>query len=194
MDARKRIMDYIDGKMWMVWAGLGGLVLSIATIAIVVGVFLLFPSFYFLLRGVCTELPRHANAKRCLDDLQARNLLVQAATELDNPQLVACKNQASFTENFVFGRGVAMTYADVKWTYKERRTYLFFITLAENMYVCNIKGRRMVLINKGGKDKAEEIKAAMLKIYEKNPQVLLGFGADRQKAYNEMVRAAKQAK
>ena len=193
MDARKRIMDYIDGKMWMVWVGLGGLVLSIATIAIVVGVFLIFPSFYFLLRGVCTELPRHANAKRCLDNLQAKNLLIQAATELDNPQQVVCKNQACLTQNFFFGRGVAIAYGDIKWTYKERRTYMYFIPIAENMYVCDIKGSRMVAISKSGRDKADEIKNTLIKIYEKNPQVLLGFGADRQKAYRQMVRDAKNA-
>lgn len=96
-----------------------------------------------------------------------------------------------YSENYVFGKGSGrfFHYRDIGWVYRHKVSYLFIPIMSEAMIGDN-KGKigsfcKLKLSNNAG---GEEIKALAALIHTKNPQVLLGFDAARQKEYKQRTR------
>ncbi len=96
-----------------------------------------------------------------------------------------------YSENYVFGKGSGrfFRYRDIGWVYRHRVSYLFIPIMSEAMIGDN-KGKigsfcKLKLSNNAG---GEEIKTLAALIHTKNPQVLLGFDAARQKEYKQRTR------
>lgn len=194
MDAKKKISGYVGGKIWMPIAGAAMFVVGIPTITVGIGALLLTVGFFFLLIGLCVDVPANNRAKKNLANLELNGQLEKAAAELDSPnKKVIGKNKAILTENFLFckGNGIVLPISDVAWVYKHRLTQrLLFIPIRsiDSLMLGDGKKAPVQAINLGGKDKNDELKNVMLEMYQKNPNMMIGYSAENQKAYKALHR------
>lgn len=197
MDAKKRIQKQVGGPLWLLPVGGVLFVLGIPLITVGIGALMLAVGFFMLLIGLCGPLPALIRMNANLKRLEELGLLEKAAEELDSASAVVVgKNKGVLTENFLFGtnNGVVLAYTDIVWTYKHKQTStVLFIPIHtdESLMICTAKKQAIQVINLGGKDKKEELKNAILTIYQKNPKVLVGYSQENQKAYKAIRQAAR---
>ena len=95
-----------------------------------------------------------------------------------------------YSEHYIFGKGSGrfLKYEDIYWVYRHITRYLLIpfsstaeigIHTGELFSFCRLK--------LGDKSGAEEIKTLASIIYAKNPNVILGFDAERQKEFKDRI-------
>ena len=176
MDSAKKIRKFINPSfvpiiIWLLIIGFGT----------IIGLILLF--------GVA--LPAMKRAKKCVEKLEAAGKLDQAAAEMTSPNAkYYMKGNLILTPNFIFCKrtGLVLTYGEVQWVYKHRLTQrvLFIpIKVTESLYLAaeGLKPRQVAAM---GKDKMDEIKNAIIEIYNHNPKCLIGYSDQNVAAYKQM--------
>lgn len=195
MDAKKRIQKQVCNAMWLLPVGGALFVLGIPLVTVGIGALMLAVGFFMLIIGLLGPLPALIRMNANLKRLEELGLLEKAAEELDSPSAtVVGKGKGVLTENFLFGKntGLVLPYTDILWTYKHKQTttVLFIpVQTVESLMICTAKKQAIQAINLGGKDKKEELKNAILTIYQKNPNVLVGYSQENQKAYKALRKA-----
>lgn len=143
----------------------------------------------FLLIG----LPGSLNFKKCIANLEERGLLDAAAAELESE---ACqkvgKDCARLGRQFFFGKksGMVLPYSDIQWLYRQN-VKRNFITVAVNLIVSTNKLNQKVMLTYNGGNRDEELNKVFMAVAQNNPNVLLGYSSENQKAYKERKNAAK---
>ena len=94
-------------------------------------------------------------------------------------------------ENYIFfkGSGIVLLYTEILWVYRFTQRYLF-IPIKSTAMIGDAKGKVKGLcsIKSGNKAGAEQIKELAAVVQAKNPNVILGYDADRQKRYRALVK------
>lgn len=143
----------------------------------------------FLLTG----LPASVNFKKCVADLEERNLLDIAAAELQSDECVMVgKDCARLSRQFFFGKnsGMVLPYSDIQWIYR-RNVKRYFVTVNVSLVVSTLKLNQKIMLNYNGKNRDEELNKVFMAVAQHNPNVLLGYTSENQKAYKERRKATK---
>lgn len=176
MDAKKTISKFIRPN----------LVLPI--------IFLVPPlTFLGLIMVLCGTLPTYSKVKKSLAKLEASGALEKAAEEMTSSNAKhLIKGKVIMTDNYVFckGTGFVFTYDEIQWAYRQRftrRLLLIPIKVNDSLYLATktMKPREAAIM---GKDKKEEIKAAILEIYNHNSKCLVGYSNENIAAYKAMTK------
>lgn len=193
MDAKKKIRKYIAAGVWVTYTGAAFVLLGLLSllagavtgdesgIYMVGCIFAVAIALIFLAVG----LPSYIQSGKCLKSLESRGLLEKAAEEMDSPDvLMIGKRKAILTEHFLFGRkmGVALPYEDVLWCYKRRMRYNM-IQIIDTLVVSTASVKNLTAINMGGMDRKNALEAAVAKMLQANPQLLVGYTKENRKAY-----------
>ncbi|MBP3541356.1 MAG: hypothetical protein J6K72_06035 [Clostridia bacterium] len=167
---------------------------------LVVTIILLIPPLTFLgLIGLLFgTLPANKRMKKHLASLEQRGLLAQAAAEMSGPNVKQLmKGNLLLTDHFIYckGMGIVLPYEDAVWAYKHRQSNsLLFIPIIvqDSLYLATTteKVRQVAVM---GKDKHDEIKEAILTIYSKNQNCLIGYNNDTIAAYRQWKKQMKAA-
>jgi len=176
MDSKKKIRKFINPSfvpaiIWMLVIGFGT----------IIGLILLF--------GVA--LPTMKRAKKCVAKLEAAGLLDKAAAEMTAPGAkYYMKGKLILTDHFIFCKrtGLVLTYDEVLWAYKYRFTQrvLFIpVKVTESLFLAT-KEMKPSGVASMGKDKMDEIKNAIIEIYNHNPKCLIGYSNEKLAAYKQM--------
>lgn len=201
MDHEKQILDYIGARRWTWIAGLamtaGGMLVigAIDSIWMLGGIAAIFVGVYYLLRALTVDLPAIRRGKKSLERLRQSGQLEQAAQELSTGgDLTIGRDKTLFTEHFLFGRqnGTAICYEDILWAYKSRFTQRVVgipVKTVDSLTVSTASQKKLCAVNMGKRDKKNELDAALARIYEKNPKVLMGYTKENQQAYRELTKA-----
>lgn len=161
-----------DQEMWFVFTG-------------ICAILLLIPVVYILMP--VTRL------NKCLRRLEETGELEKAAAALSAPD--ACiigKNVGRVSGGYLYGKGTGMVVrvADVIWLYKfVQRTY--FIPTNASLMVTTADHNKIPAVIFGRNDKNQELEQAMLQMHKQNPNILLGFTRENQKAANAARKAVK---
>ena len=148
-------------------------------------------NFFALLIFLCGTLPTLLRANKTIKKLEANGQLENAAAEIfsaDSKRLV--KGKVILTNNFVFCKstGYAFTYDEIAWAYKHRltNTFLFIpIKVTDSLYIAT-KATNPRQVAAMGKDKTEEIKNAIVEIYNHNNNCLIGYTNETIAQYNNL--------
>ncbi len=141
----------------------------------------LFSALYFF--------PIKSKVKDSMLKLEAKGLVEKATEEMNSPDAkTVCKNKAILTENFLFCRktGWAIELSEITWAYKHKftQTVLFIpVYTTESLMVACGKNKVFQVLSFSGKDKKDELKDIILKAYSKNPNMLVGFTPENEKAH-----------
>lgn len=149
--------------------------------------------FTFGLIFVLISLPASANFKKCIRNLEARGLLDAAAAELESGEYEKVgKDCGRLSRRFFFGKnsGMVLPYTDIQWIYRQN-VKRYFITLNVNLIVSTLDLNQKILLSYNGKNRDEELNKVFVAVAQNNPNVLLGFTSENQKAYKERKKAAK---
>ena len=176
MDSKKKIRQFINPSfvgpiLWMLVIGFGT----------IIGLILLF--------GVA--LPTMKRAKKSVEKLEAAGKLDLAAAEMTAPSAkLYMKGKLILTDHFIFCKktGLVLTYDEVLWAYKYRFTQrVFFIPVkvTESLFL-GTKEIKPCAVASMGKDKMDEIKNAIIAIYNHNPKCLIGYSNEKAAAYKQM--------
>ena len=97
------------------------------------------------------------------------------------------KGKLIFTDNYIFcsKTGYIFSYNDILWTYKHKltQTFLFIpINVTESIYIAT-KTMKPKQVASMGKDKTNEIKNAILEIYNHNNSCLIGYSNETASNY-----------
>lgn len=139
------------------------------------------------------NVPANSAYKRSIRRLEELGQLERAAEQLESEnRMTIGKDMGRLTDQYIFGKktGAAIRYEDVVWCYK-RVSRVYFIAVNAFLVIHTIDGEIMLAINFGKKDKFEEIENCLRRVFEKNPNALIGYNQENQKAYKEKVKAAK---
>lgn len=177
MDAKKTIMKFIRPNLIPV------IILLIIPFINILGLMVLF----------CVTLPTFSKAKKSIAKLEATGALDKAAEEMMSANAKHfVKGHAIFTDNYMFckGTGLVLTYDEIMWVYKHRFTRRFLlipIQVTDSLYVAtkSIKPRAVASM---GKDKKDEIKNAILEIYNHNNKCLIGYTNEAIANYKAMTK------
>lgn len=139
-----------------------------------------FVGFFAFVAFLCGTLPTLLRANKNLKKIEDAGKMEQAAKELTSANGKKLMNgKLILTENFVFCKatGYIFTYDEILWAYRHRQTntVLFIpIQVIDSLYLA-AKGMKPRMVVSMGKDKLEEIKAAILEIYNHNQNCIIGY-------------------
>lgn len=175
MNSKKQIMSFIKPNLVpvIIW-----LVLPPLTI---VGLLIL----------LCVTIPTYVRAKKNINKLESRGELEKAAAELTSTNAKRwVMGRIILTDNYVFckGSGYIFTYDEIAWVYKHRfvRSFLFIpIKTTDSLYLAT-KSMKPKAVASMGKDKMEEIKNAIVEIYNHNNRCLIGYTKENIAAYKQL--------
>ena len=159
---------------------------------IVPAIFTILPPFIFgLIVLLCSGLPNLKRANKCLSALESKGEIDKAAAELNSPNSKKfVKGKVILTENYIFCKntGVVISYEDAVWAYRNRHTSTFFlIPISVNDSLCLAsKYFKPIQAAIMGKDKHEEIKNAIVEIYNHNNACLVGYNAETNAKYKAL--------
>lgn len=177
MDAKKTIMRFIKPNL-----------------VPVIVLLLLFPlTFIGLIVLLGVTIPTIIRAKKNIAKLEENGELDKAATEIMSTNAKRLVNgKVIFTENYIFckGTGYIFTYDEVLWTYKHRYTerFLFIpIKVTDSLYLAT-KTLKPKSVASMGKDKMDEIKNAILEIYNHNSKCLVGYTTENASNYKTLAK------
>lgn len=175
MDSKKTIRQFINPN----W---------VATIILCVIPFLLPFGILVLL---FYALPTAIRAKKSIEklgdnlDLAAKEMTAPSAKRLMNGRLI-------LTDHYMFCKrtGYIFSYDEIAWVYKHRFTQRIFfipIKITDSIYLATktMKARQVVGM---GKDKLDEIKTALIEIYNHNNACLIGYSKENQVAYKQLTK------
>ena len=151
-------------------------------------------NFFALIFFLTTTLPALLRAKKKINELEAKGLLDKAAAELSSTNLKKyIKGKIVFTDSFVFckGNGFVFSYDEILWAYKHRQTttLLFIpISVTDSLYLATKKMNPRLVVSMG-KDKKEEIKNAIIEIYNHNNNCLVGYTNETYAKYKALKKA-----
>lgn len=136
-------------------------------------------------------LIRGKQEKKALARLEQRGLLNQAAADLTSPTVRSEReDRFRMSSRFLFGKGIglAASWDDVLWAYQSVTRYNFIVTY-RNLVICTADGVRHehYYLQK----KQDEIVGVMEYIREQNPNAMLGYSLDNNRAYREAVKRNK---
>ena len=136
-----------------------------------------------------------SKVKKSLNRLEELGLTELAAGELDMPGAeIIGKDAARLTDHFIFGKGngVALRYEDVVWTYKRVQRYNF-IAVSESLMVYAVHPiNQLSLFTTSGRGSSKGlIESAIQIIYSRNPNAMIGYSAENQRAYGNYRKQAK---
>jgi hypothetical protein len=137
-------------------------------------------------------IPGNANFKKCMTNLEAKNLLDSAARELESPDTVQFgKDQARLSRNFLYCKrgGIVIPYTDILWAYRRQVKQYFIFTVSTTLVVHTPYGE-FNAIAVGGNDKKNDLNQFFQAIAMGNPEVLIGFTSQNQQEF----KARKQAR
>ena len=148
----------------------------------VLGILLLIPPFtiFGLIVLLFGTLPESNKASKSIATLEAAGELERAAAELMSQSAKRLVNgKVIFTEHYIFckGNGRIFTYDEVLWAYKNRFTQRFLlipIKVTDSLCLAT-KTSKPANVASMGKDKMDEIKNAILEIYNHNPNCMVGY-------------------
>lgn len=173
MESKKKIMHYIQPNL-------------------VLPIILLIPplTLFGLILLLCT-IPPYIRAKKNVSKLEESGELDQAAAELMSPNAKRWVNgNVILTENYAFCKhtGLVFTYDEILWAYKHRftRRFLFIpISVTDSLYLAT-KGMKPGAVASMGKDKMDEIKNAIVEIYNHNRNCLIGYTKENVAGYKQL--------
>ena len=183
MDAKKKIMQFI-GPNWI-----PGIVMII-----------IFPlAFFGLIHLLFIALPANNTAKRCLKKLEENGQLEQAAAELTSHNAKQYMDgKLILTDHFVFCKksGQIFTYDEFVWIYRHtftQRVLLIPIRVTESLYASTMiaktgKPSQAYPIASMGKDKMDQIKNAMVEIYNHNRNCMIGYSDQNIAVHKQMLK------
>lgn len=198
MENEKKILNYIGGRGWTWIAGLvlmaaGILIIGLTdSVLILLAIVLVFVGAYYLLRALTVDLPAVRRGKKSLAQLQAAGKLELSAAELSAADSkVIGRDRAILAEHFLFGyqNGAAFAYSDLLWVYKRRYTQRVMglpVKTVESLIVSTASQREVCAVNLGGRDKKNELDAAIAHIQNRNPNILLGYTKENKQACKEL--------
>ena len=183
MDAKKKIMQFI-GPNWI-----PGIVMII-----------LFPlAFFGLIHLLFIALPANGAARRSLKKLEENGQLEQAAAELTSHSAKQYMDgKLILTDHFVFCKksGQIYTYDEFVWLYRHtftQRLLLIPIRVTESLYASTTiantgKPSKAFPIASMGKDKMDQIKNAIVEIYNHNRNCMIGYSDQNIAAHKQMLK------
>ena len=177
MDSKKTIRQYI-GPNWVVT-----IILCVIPFLMPVGLILL----------LCATIPTAVRAGKSIKKLEATGQLDKAAAQLTSPMSKRLMNgKLVLTDDFIIGKrtGYVFAYEEAAWVYKHRYTQrLFFIPISvtDSLYLAtkSMKPKQVAIM---GKDKLDEIKTAIIEIYNHNRSCLVGYTKESQVAYKQLTK------
>lgn len=160
---------------------------------IITPVILLIPPFtiFGLIIFLCNTLPALIRVKKCVGKLEENGTLENAATEMMSSNAKhLIKGKVIFTEHYMFckGTGLVFTYDEIMWVYKHRFTRRFLlipIQVTDSLYLATAVSKPKAVASMG-KDKKEEIKDAILEIYNHNSKCLIGYTNENSAKYKTL--------
>ena len=129
--------------------------------------------------------------KRAIARLEQRSMLPQAEADLSSPTVRSeRKDQFRMSGRFLFGKGIGLAAAwdDVLWCYQSVTRYNFIVTY-RILVICTADGIRHEAYYR--KKDQDEIVGLMDYIGQQNPNVMLGYSLDNNRAYREAVKKNK---
>ena len=183
MDAKKKINQFI-GPNWIP----GIIMIILFPLAI-------FGLFYLLF----IALPRSNTAKRNLEKLEENGQLEQAAAELTSQNAKQYMDgKLVLTDHFVFCKktGQIYTYDEFVWIYRHTFTQRFFlipVKVTESLYASTTiaktgKPSQALPIASMGKDTMDQIKNAIIEIYNHNKNCMIGYSDQNVAAHKQMLK------
>ena len=151
-------------------------------------------NFFALIFFLTTTLPALLRGNKKMKELEAQGVLAAAAAELEaSGAKKLIKGKIIFTDNYIFckGTGFVFSYNEILWAYKHRQTTTFLfipISVTDSLYLATKKMAPRLVAAKG-KDKNEEIKNAILEIYNHNNNCLVGYTNETCAKYKELKKA-----
>lgn len=151
--------------------------------------------FIFLILGLCMAVPgliTKRNCKKSLAGLEQAGLLGTAASQLESPtNFVLGKDEVRLTRDFIFSRsGVAIRYEELVWCYK-RVQRVNFIPVSASLIASTATMPNFALVVTSANDKKGLMDQVMEEIYQHNPNIMLGYSGENQKAYRQIAKEAK---
>ena len=148
-------------------------------------------NFFALIVLLCNSLPAAMRAKKCLSALESRGELDAAASELASSNSRKYINdKVVLTDNYMFckGTGVVLSYSDILWAYRHRNTtsFLFIPIKVQDSLCVAAKGMKPRMVATMGKDKTEQIKNAIVDIYNHNNNCIIGYNNEAIAKYKEL--------
>jgi hypothetical protein len=142
---------------------------------------------------VCT-IPASITFNNCVKALEEANLLDRAAAELESGEFEKIGNDCGrLSRSFLYCKntGFVAPYSDIQWVYRRNVKQYFLITVNVNLIVSTLKMDQRIALNFSGKNRDEEFNKIFMTIAQNNPDVLIGFTGENQRAYKNRVKAAK---
>ena len=172
MNSKKQIMSFIKPTVLPI------VILTIFPLTCIFGLAIL----------LSATIPNYNRAKKSIAKLESSGELDKAAAELMSTNTKRfIKGKLIFTDNYIFcsKTGYVFSYNEILWTYKHKftQTFLFIpINVTESLYVATktMKPRAAASM---GKDKMNEIKNAILEIYNHNNSCLVGYSNENASNY-----------
>ncbi|MGI6012132.1 MAG: hypothetical protein ACOX8H_11680 [Ruminococcus sp.] len=166
------------------------IILGIAIVYLLIAP-LLAISFVFIL-GCIIGIPwaiscRHVNKRICA--AQTNGVYKKVVQEFASSMPIL-GGKVRYSENYLFGKGTGrfLAYKDICWIYQYAVRYMGF-PFASTVMIGDCNGNvfsfcKLKLKSQAGRN---EIKALAALIYSKNPEVLLGFDAEKKKEYKKRI-------
>lgn len=161
-----------DGELWMV--------LGVTTLAM------------WLIYAVVVMIPV-LRLNKCVKLLEASGELEAAAKALESyDTYVIGNNKGRISGGFLFGKntGMVVRVKDLMWCYKQIQR-VWFIPTNASLIIYTMDHTLIPAVIYGKNDRNQELEQAMLYLHKENPNILLGFNRENQKAYKAAKKAAK---
>ena len=149
-------------------------------------------TFFGLIILLAKTIPSWSRANKSIAALENKGELDQAAAEFSFPAKILMKGNLVLTEHYVFCKktGIVLSYDQIQWAYKYRHTTSFLlipIVVQDYLYLAtkDMKPRGVAVM---GKDKNEEIKAAIIEIYNHNRNCLIGYSKENTAQYKVLAK------
>lgn len=136
-----------------------------------------------------SALAKTSVEKAAMKRLEERELMEQAEQVLNAPETQSLKNDHfRMDDRFLFGRsmGLAAAWDDVRWCYIHRMNYNFIFTLSYSLIIYTADQKRHVMFFPG--KRMDEMQELMTLFAQYNPDILLGYSMENQKAYRQSVK------
>jgi hypothetical protein len=178
MNAKKTVKQFINPNL-----------LPVIILLLIIGV----GTFFGVVIFFCVTLPALIRAKKSIEKLEASGKLEQAAEELTSANAKRLMNgKLVLTDHYVIckGTGYIFTYDEIVWAYRHRftqRVLLIPIKVTDSLCLATetMKPKQVVAM---GKDKLDEIKTAIVEIYNHNSKCLVGYSQENAASYKQMTR------
>ena len=140
-----------------------------------------------------TTLPTSIRAKKTITRLENSGELIKVANEMMSANAKhMIKGNVILTDNYVICKntGYIFRYDEIRWVYRHRFTQsvlLIPIKVTDSLYLAtqSMSARGVASM---GKDKNEEIKAAILEIYSHNNNCLVGYTDENKARYRALAK------